>query len=306
MSRNFSAPEVEAEAGLGEDDLGPPQREARRHQAVAAVSDVAEGAAMDEGRRAFGRLHEVRKQRVAEQRGHRALGLEVAGEDRLGGAREAEQDPTEPRLQVRVVARQAEDRHHLAGGGDVEAALARHTHCLATQAEDGVAQEAVVHVQDAAERHLPVVELQTAGADRRAEVDVIVRERGEQVVGRGDGVQVAREVQVDAGRGLELGLPAAGAAALLAEDRPERGLAQRARGAHAEAACGLCQADRAGGLAFARGRRADGGDQHQAGLERILAERDLGADLGDAAAPALDVRRAEGPDPKRLARFRAP
>ena len=39
--------------------------------------------------------------------------------------------------------------------------------------------------------------------ERRAEVDVVVDERGEQVVRRGDGVDVAGEVQVDALRGHE-------------------------------------------------------------------------------------------------------
>src|SRR6478752_6866379 len=42
-----------------------------------------------------------------------------------------------------------EDRHHLAGGGDVEAGLAWHAVQLAAEAHDDVAQRAVVDVEHA-------------------------------------------------------------------------------------------------------------------------------------------------------------
>ncbi len=52
-----------------------------------------------------------------------------------------------------------------------------------------------------------------------------VDERGEQVVRRGDGVEVAVEVEVDLFGWLDLRTSAAGCAALHAEDGPEGGLA---------------------------------------------------------------------------------
>ena len=290
-------PEVEAEAGLGEHHLGPAQGEEGGHDAVAAVGDVAEGAAVHEGGRALGGLHEVREEGVAEQRGHGPLGLEVAGVDGLAAPVEAQEDAPEPLLQVGVVARQAQDRHHLAGRRDVEPVLARHPHGLAAETDDGAAQEAVVHVEHAAEGHLPVVQLATVAARGGTEVDVVVGQGGEQVVGRGDRVEVAGEMQVDASRGLETRHSAARAPALLAEHGAEGRLAQRAHGFHADLPCRLGQADRAGGLALARGGGADGGDEHEAGLGRVGSEGHLGADLGHSRSPGLDVvaREAEVP-----------
>ena len=71
------------------------------------------------------RLHQVRHQRVLEQHGHGAVGLEVGGLDRLAVARVADDDVAEPALEILQVHGQAEDRHDLGGDGDVEAVLAR-------------------------------------------------------------------------------------------------------------------------------------------------------------------------------------
>jgi hypothetical protein len=79
--------------------------------------------------------------------------------------------------------------------------------------DDGVPQEAIVHV----DATLPGHRLEAL----RIEVHRVVDERRQQVVGRGDRVEVAGAVQVDARRRLERGPPAAGAAALRAEDGPE-------------------------------------------------------------------------------------
>jgi DNA-binding PucR family transcriptional regulator len=72
---------------------------------VAAVRDVGERAAVDEGRRAFQRLHEVRRDRVLEQRGHGAVAVQVAGAHRLALAGIADDDIAEPLLEVFEVAR---------------------------------------------------------------------------------------------------------------------------------------------------------------------------------------------------------
>jgi hypothetical protein len=57
--------------------------------------------------------------------------------------------------------------------------------------------------------------------EARVVVHGVVDQRGEQVVGRADGVQVAGEVQIDALRRFEPAAAATGAAALDAEDRAE-------------------------------------------------------------------------------------
>ena len=65
-----------------------------------------------------------------------------------------------------------------------------------------------------------------SSAEPVAPVDVVVDHRGEQVVRRRDGVEVAGEVEVDVLHRHDLGIAAAGGAALDAEAGPERGLAQ--------------------------------------------------------------------------------
>ena len=55
---------------------------------------------------------------------------------------------------------------------------------------------------------------------------MIVDQRRQQVVGGGDGVEIAGEMEIDVLHRHDLGIAAAGRAALDAEAGPERGLAQ--------------------------------------------------------------------------------
>ena len=71
--------------------------------------------------------------------------------------------------------------------------------------------------------------------------DVTVDERGEHVVRCGNGVEVAREVEVQILHRDDLGEAAARRAALDPEDRAERRLAQAQHGAHADVAQPLGQ-----------------------------------------------------------------
>ena len=133
--------------------------------------------------------------------------------------------------------------------------------------DDHVAQRAVVHVEHARPEHAAGVD-----AQRVAPVDMVVEHRGEQVVRRGDGVEVAGEMQVDLGHRHDLRLAAAGGAALLAEAGSEAGLAQRDRRLLAEPAERIAQSDRRRGLALARLGRIDRRHQDQlAGLAAFRA-----------------------------------
>ena len=90
--------------------------------------------------------------------------------------------------------------------------------------------------------------VQHAGVDRRRD----------QVVRRGDGVDVAGQVQVEVLHRHHLAVAAAGRAALDAEGRPLRRLADRRHDALAQHAQPLRQADGGRGLALAQRRRRDG------------------------------------------------
>jgi hypothetical protein len=116
--------EVGAEARFRHHHVGEVQAERRRHHAVAAMGDVREGTAVDQRGRARQRLHQVGRQRVAQEHRHGAVRLEVGRRHRRSVARRAHDDAAQPRLQVGEVAREAEGGHHLGGDHDVEAVLA--------------------------------------------------------------------------------------------------------------------------------------------------------------------------------------
>ena len=80
---------------------------------------------------------------------------------------------------------------------------------------------------------------------------------------RGDGVEIAGEMEVDVLHRHDLRIAAAGRTALDAEARAERGLADADDGLLADAVQAVAEADRGRGLAFAGRRRVDGGDQDQ-------------------------------------------
>ncbi len=62
--------QVGAEAGLGDDVVGQLEGHLGGEEGVAAVGDVGEGAAVDEGGRVLERLHDVRLDGVAEEDDH--------------------------------------------------------------------------------------------------------------------------------------------------------------------------------------------------------------------------------------------
>ncbi len=79
-------PQIGAEAGLGDRVVAELQPGAGGDHRVAAVGDVGERPAVDEGRVALERLHQVGLQRVLEQHRHRPVGVEVGGGHRLAVA----------------------------------------------------------------------------------------------------------------------------------------------------------------------------------------------------------------------------
>jgi hypothetical protein len=84
-------------------------------------------------------------------------------------------------------------------------------------------------------------------------VEGLVDHRGEQVVRRGDRVEVAGEMQVDPFRRLDRRRAAADGASLDAEAWPQRWLAQRQYRRLAELGQSLSKPDGGGRLALARG-----------------------------------------------------
>ena len=148
---------------------------------------------------------------------------------------------------------------------------------------DDVAQRAVVDVEHAPPRDVVEVE-----AELVAVVEVAVDHRRQQVVGGGDGVEVAGQVEVEQLHRDHLAVAAAGSAALDAERRPHRRLPQRDHGVLADVLHRLAEPDRGGGLALAERRRRDRRDDDVLGRGPVGELVDRGqADLGE-----LDARTA--------------
>ena len=253
------------------------------------MGDVGERAAMDEGGIVLQRLHEVRLHRVLQEHGHRAVGLQVAGGDRALVAAIADDDVAEAPFEVLQILGKAQDRHDLGGDGDVEAGLARKAVGGAAERDDDVAQRPVVHVQDAPPGDAPGID-----AECVAPVDVVVDHRGEEIVRRGDGVEVAGEVEVHLLHRHDLRIAAAGRAAFDAEAGPERGLADADRRLPADAVEPVAEPDGGRGLALAGRRRVHRGDEDQP-ARRTIAKRadEAGRDLGLVVAIGNDVGLAD-------------
>ena len=268
--------EVGAEAGLGDHDVGQPQAGAGRHHRAAPVRDVGEGTAVHEGRRALQGLDEVGCERVAQQDGHRAVGTELAGGDRGHGPGVADDDVADALLEVGPGLGEAEDRHQLGGHDDVEPVLPGEAVGVAAEAHDHLAQRAVVGVEDPLPGDAADVDVELV-----AVVHVVVDEGGQQVVGGRDGGEVAGEVQVDLGHRHDLAVAAAGGAALHAEHRAHRRLAQAGDGPVAEAVQRVGQPHRGGGLALAGRGGGERGDEDQPAQRPVGERGEVGqVDLG--------------------------
>ncbi len=251
--------QVGGEAGLRDGVVAQLQSDLGGDHGVAAVSDVGEGAAVDEGRGTLQGLDQVGLQSVLQQGGHGALGFQVMGGDRLAVIGVGHDHPAQPFFQVGDAGGQTQYRHDLAGHGDVKAVLPGHALHLAAQAVNDVAQLPVIHVHAALPDDLLDVDAQGI-----ALLDMVVQHSGQQVVGSADGVEVTGKVQVDVLHGDHLSVAAAGSAALHAEYGAERGLPQSdSHGVFAQLPQTVGQTHGGGGLALAGRGGVDGGHQDQ-------------------------------------------
>ena len=225
-------------------------REARlgRDDRVGPLGDVRERPTVDDGWRAFEGLHEVGVHRVLQEHRHGAGRVEVGRVEPLAGLLLAtHEDPSQPRLEVGLVLGETENGHNLARRGDVEPALPREPHRLPSEPQHDVPQRPVVHVDDALPQHGPRFEREGV-----PEVQVVVEQGSEQVVGGPDGVEVAGEVEVDVLHRDHLGVAAASRATLHAHDGTEGWLPKHDAAPLADLSKALGQRHRRGGLALPR------------------------------------------------------
>src|SRR5205807_226249 len=245
--------EVRPEADLRDDDIPEAEPEAVREDGVVAVRDVRERPAVDEGRRTFERLHEVRHECVLQEDRRGAVNVQVSDLHRPLLAIERDDDALEALLEVRDPFREAEDRHHLARGGDYELILPRDPVLRSAKARDDDAQLAVVHVQAPREEDPRGIDVQLVPVE-----DVRVQDCGDQIVRGANRVDVPCEMEVDLLHREDLGSTATGGASLRAEYGSKGGLADRHNALLPQSIQGLAKSDRREGLPLSIpcGRRA--------------------------------------------------
>ena len=289
----FFAAEVEGEAGFGDGEVGVGEGHAGGEDGIAAVGDVGEGAAVDEGGDAFDGLDEIGEEGVAEEGEESAGNAEGLGEDGGAVGGEADDDAVEHGAEVVEGFGETERGHDFRGCGDVEACGAL---VWAGVVGDDAAERAVVDVED------PFPEDAVWGEGGGAVLDGVVEDGGEEIVGGGDGVEVAGEVEVDGLGGLDGAAAAAGGAAFAAEDGAHAGLAEGESDRVADGFEALGETDGDGGFAFACGGWGDGGDEDEfsgprrggedaegdlgfvgpVGGQRLRVDSQSGGDAGDA------------------------
>ena len=165
----------------------------------------------------------------------------------------------------------------------------------AAEARDDVAEAAVVHVDAAPPRDRVRVDVELVAVHH-----VRVEERREQVVGGRDRVHVAGEVEVEILHRHDLRVAGARRAALDAEDRAERGLADAQQRLLADRAHALRERDRRRRLALAGLGRRDRRDADDLAVGLVLQPVEhREADLRLVAAVGLDLVHLRGRRPPR-------
>ena len=176
--KEFLCAEIGAETRLGDGVIGKLERELCGANAVAAVGDISEGAAVHNGGSALESLNKIGLDSVLEQRGHSAVSLDVLSINGLARVVVSDKYVAQPALKVVDIRRKAKDSHDLGGNGDDEVILARNSVDLSAESYDDIAQSAVVHVEAALEKYPARVD-----AELVALLDVVVEHGAAKVIG---------------------------------------------------------------------------------------------------------------------------
>ena len=262
------------EAGFRHMDVAELEGHAVGDDGALAQGDVAEGTGVHQHGLAFDGLDQVGFAGFQQPGHHGAVHFQVGGGHGIAGAVKSQHHARQTLAQIGQVAGKGHDGHDLRGGRDVEARTHHETvvaAAVAFDADDDVAQGLTAEVHGPAHAHAGGIDVEAAHAGQAFQLFVVIvalvlHARGQghhgQVVGRGDGVDVAGEIQGIRGQRDALGQTAARSGALHAHGGAARRLADGRRGFDTTLGEALHQTDGSGGLAFAQRGRRDGGHVH--------------------------------------------
>ena len=180
------------------------------------MCDVGKRTTVDDGRRLLRGLHEIGRHSVFQQHHDGTSHAEVFNGEWLAVVSISQQNLFDAATQILLTGGQTQDGHELGGWRDVEASLLRKAVCGRAESRHDAAQGTVVHVEHATPQNL----LQSEAVFGML-IEIVVEQGANHVVGRGDGVEIAREVQVDALHWQHLCVAAACCSALHAEARTQ-------------------------------------------------------------------------------------
>src|SRR5699024_8184982 len=180
--QEFLRAQVRAEACLCDAVVAQPQGHSGSGYRVAAVSDISEGSAVDNGRNMLQSLYQVGLQGILQQRAHSAFRVKVSRGNRFllrnFSVGISHYQPGQPGLQVRDIVGQAENRHDFGGNSNVVSVLSGSSVASAAQSVHYVPQLTVIHIHTSSPGDLSGVDVQLIALE-----DMIVDHSGQQVVG---------------------------------------------------------------------------------------------------------------------------
>ena len=164
------------------------------------------------------RLDDVRFDRIFEKRRHCACRVQIFRRDRIPVKVICHDDPGQTLFQIRKIIRQTEDCHDLGCHRDHEMILPHHSVHLVAEADNNIAEHAVVHIQAAFPHNLSGIDPQSI-----ALLDMVVKHGRQQIVGGSDGMEITGKMKIQIFHWNDLCVSAARRASLDAEAGPERG-----------------------------------------------------------------------------------
>ena len=263
--QEFLRAQVGAEAGFRNGIIRHLQGRFGGSDRVAAVGDVGERSAMDQGGRMLDGLDQVGTESVLEQGHHGADGVQLLRAYGRPFKGIADNDLSQSPAQVFQVGGQAENSHDLGSGCNDEVVFTDGSVDLFAQADNDGTEGTVVHVFTAFPDDAGRIDAQFV-----AEMKVVVDHCRQQVVGGSNGMEITGEMEIELVHGQKLGIAAAGRAALHTEAGAQRRLTQSDYNLFAQFVEGVCHTDAGRGLAFAGGCRVDRRNKDQFAVRTVL------------------------------------
>ena len=190
--KEFLSAKVGSEACLGNGVVAVGEGEFGGKHRRTSVGNVCKGASVDESWCLLGGLYEIGMDGIDEQGCDGSRDTEVVDGEGTVIDGDAEENVADAPLQVFNVGSKTKDSHQFGSRGDVEARGTLYAVGTAANADVYMTEAAVVDIEYA----FPIDFLEE-GPFIAMLVEMIVEQRAERVVGRGDGMEVAGEVEID-------------------------------------------------------------------------------------------------------------